>query len=123
MDSFFTRSSSFLSFFSAFLRREVSPSFFSFFIVLHSFRNILDREQNRSGLRSLLHDRPGIEQHLLPSDTREFVVDHKITDLNVFGKDLFEKFPKRRNVPLTTAELIDEFLFGICRSDPEGLIE
>jgi len=54
-----------------------------------------------------LFDSPGIKDQDSMTDLREIMFDSKTLKRTFLGYDLFEKFPQRRNVPLTVTEFIN----------------
>ena len=90
---------------------------------LTAFGRVLDGEEDELGLVVLAADAAGVQQHELPPDGRENVVNLEVVERRVLGQDFLQQLPQPGDVPLLVAQVVNELAHRFFRRDPEGPVE
>ena len=92
-------------------------------ILLAQRRHVLDRQQDDARHAERVRDEPGVEEHDLPANAREDMVDIEVVELRLERQFVAEHLAQRGDVPLAVPECEQHRTDGVGGLDPEGPIE
>src|SRR5208337_1164247 len=85
--------------------------------MMSSIGNVFHGEQNKTGLSTMLFHHSGVKNHSPAPDIWKVMLHLKVIERRLLRDNLFEEFPKPRDVPLAVTKAKNLSPFGLLAGD------